>query len=90
MSTGAAVPNGVSREEAQLLTEAIIMVRKQHAQREKVTKAEEEKKSDETERSGTLCWIAGKLPKDPRHLCMTKRVSALSNPVLFNSCKWMG
>lgn len=29
MSTGAAVPSGVSREEAQLLKEAIIMVRKQ-------------------------------------------------------------
>lgn len=55
MSTPAAVPNGVSREEAQLLTEAIIMVRKQNAQREKVMKAEE-KKSDETKRSGTLRW----------------------------------
>lgn len=53
MSTPAAVPNGVSREEAQLLTEAIIMVRKQNAQREKVMKAEE-KKNDGTKRSGTL------------------------------------
>lgn len=55
MSTPAALPNGVSREEAQLLTEAIIMVRKQNAQREKVMKAEE-KKNGETKRSGTLCW----------------------------------
>lgn len=46
-STPAAVPNSVSREEARLLlTEAIIMGRKQNAQREKVIKTEKNKPQD--------------------------------------------
>lgn len=54
-STPAAVPNGVSREEARLLlTEAIIMVRKQNAQREKVIKREKNKPQDSEEETALL------------------------------------
>lgn len=61
MSAGPAVPNGVWREEAQLLKEAIIMVRKQNRDEEIGTAF-----------SGKLA-IAGKLPRDPDQDSIKKR-----------------
>lgn len=66
-STPAAVPNGVWQEEARLLlTEAIIMVTKQNAQKEKVVKTEENQPQDirVRNRSAGKLITAGKLLKD--------------------------
>lgn len=61
------MPNGVCQEEARLLlTEAIIMVTKQNAQKEKVIKTEENKPQDirVQNRSAGKLITAGNLLKD--------------------------